>query len=413
VRTPGTWSSFWSWASVGTCTAPRSPLARLRGMCPGRRVVGAVLPRRDRASKAVTVPAQDPFPGPGVVGVVLPAPAPLHAVRVQQGDAPSLRSVTLPAWPLPAFRSATVFPRAPHLSRAVLRPRCARARPAPGAPWSAMSNVLDTATRFPSSPLSHKLRSVAGGANVVAEVGSLCASGSGSSHAQPLSVMPTLIPRAMKTPRCSRNLLEAKFRANAPCGTPRGRGVLVSLSPAAVPGGPDTDHASKAVMVCASCPGALAPSMRHLHRAKRWRRLVAGSAATRLPWCRAWRDFFESLTGSPQALSAAAVTALLDAAKRRVDGRAVRRHPLRLRASRSGATGRPGSKSCGRRPHATPPTGGSLPRARKRRKGEQSVSAPRRGLWRNQPCPPTALVQTPAYRPPKGKPAVKSRMPSS
>ena len=44
--------------------------------------------------------------GPGVVGDVLPGPAPLHAVRVQQGDAPSLRSVTLPAWPLPAFRSA-------------------------------------------------------------------------------------------------------------------------------------------------------------------------------------------------------------------------------------------------------------------------------------------------------------------
>jgi len=60
------------------------------------------------------------FPGPGVVGDAVPAPAapaklsrrllpgpaPLHAVRVPQGDAPSLRSVTLPAWPLPAFRSA-------------------------------------------------------------------------------------------------------------------------------------------------------------------------------------------------------------------------------------------------------------------------------------------------------------------
>ena len=38
------------------------------------------------------------------------------------------------------------------------------------------------------------------------------------------------------------------------------------LCPAAVPGGPDKDHASKAVMVFASCPGALAPSMRHTHR---------------------------------------------------------------------------------------------------------------------------------------------------
>ena len=46
------------------------------------------------------------IPGPGVVGVVLRGTAPLHAVRVRQGDAPSLRSVTLPAGPLPAFRSA-------------------------------------------------------------------------------------------------------------------------------------------------------------------------------------------------------------------------------------------------------------------------------------------------------------------
>lgn len=185
--------------------------------------------------------------------------------------------------------------------------------------------------------------------------------------------MRTVFPRFLKTPRCSRNLLEAKFRANAPCGTPRGRGVLVSLSPAAVPGGPDTDNASKAVMVCASCPGALAPSMRHLHRAKRWRRLVAGSAAKRLPWCRAWRDFFESVTGSPQALSAA-VTALLDAAMRRVDGRAVRRHPLRLRASCSGATGRHGSKSCGRRPHAPPPTCHAIAR---RATADWRLSSPR------------------------------------
>ncbi len=46
------------------------------------------------------------IPRSGVVGDVLPGPAPLHAVRVPQGGAPSLRSVTLPAWPLPAFRSA-------------------------------------------------------------------------------------------------------------------------------------------------------------------------------------------------------------------------------------------------------------------------------------------------------------------
>jgi len=45
------------------------------------------------------------------------------------------------------------FPRAPHLSRAVLHPRYARARPAPSAPWSVMSNGLDTATRPATSPL--------------------------------------------------------------------------------------------------------------------------------------------------------------------------------------------------------------------------------------------------------------------
>ena len=93
-------------SSVRSSSVLRSPLARLAVCVPGSGVLGVVLPRRDRASEAVTVPAQDPFPRSGVVGDVLPGPAPLHAVRVPQGDAPSLRSVTLPAWPLPAFRSA-------------------------------------------------------------------------------------------------------------------------------------------------------------------------------------------------------------------------------------------------------------------------------------------------------------------
>jgi len=68
-------------------------------------------------------------------------------------------------------------------------------------------------------------------------------------------------------------------------------------------------RAGQARHVSCTIPGALAPSMRHLHRAKRWRRLGAGSAAKRLPWCRAKRDFFESSAGSPQALSAPALTA--------------------------------------------------------------------------------------------------------
>ena len=71
-----------------------------------------------------------------------------------------------------------------------------------------------------------------------------------------------------------------------------------------------------------------APTRRHMHRANAWRRLVPGQPdCVGLPRCRASLDFFESLTGSPQALSAA-ITALLDAAKRREDGWAIRRHAV-------------------------------------------------------------------------------------
>jgi len=79
-------------------------------------VVGAVLVGPTLAAGAARgmspVPAWSvmPYPHPprqrSCHGGCYPGPAPLHAVRVQQGDAPSLRSVTLPAWPLPAFRSA-------------------------------------------------------------------------------------------------------------------------------------------------------------------------------------------------------------------------------------------------------------------------------------------------------------------
>ena len=91
------WSLSWSCASVGRYV-PTLAAMRLACVIPGR-LVGAVL-RSPLARLACVIP------GRGVVGDVLPGPAPLHAVRVQQGDAPSLRSVTLPAWPLPAFRSA-------------------------------------------------------------------------------------------------------------------------------------------------------------------------------------------------------------------------------------------------------------------------------------------------------------------
>jgi len=68
-------------------------------------------------------------------------------------------------------------------------------------------------------------------------------------------------------PRLSRRLRRGK--AAVPPSAHAERRVAACLfrcAPAAVPGGPDTGHASEAVMPCAQCPGALAPSMRHTHR---------------------------------------------------------------------------------------------------------------------------------------------------
>ena len=64
-----------------------------------------------------------------------------------------------------------------------------------------MSGRIPRSTRPSSAPgnLSHLMRT--------------------GSHAQPLLVMTTLIPRIPIPPRCSRFLLEARNRANAPSGT--------------------------------------------------------------------------------------------------------------------------------------------------------------------------------------------------
>ena len=52
----------------------------------------------------------------------------------------------------------------------------------------------------PPPPLSHKQLNGLSKSIVISEVGSLCASGSGSSHAQSLLTMTTVVARAMKTP---------------------------------------------------------------------------------------------------------------------------------------------------------------------------------------------------------------------
>jgi len=92
-------------------------------------------------------------------------------------------------------------------------------------------------------------------------------------------------------PSPSHLLLEEKSSkcAGLPYGTPRGRGVLISLSPAAVPGGPDTDHANvpagHVVMVCAHAP-ALSRFLCGTRTASTLDAgLCAGSAALRLPRC--------------------------------------------------------------------------------------------------------------------------------
>ena len=62
------------------------------------------------------------MPGPGVVGVVLPAP--LHAVRVRQGSRQRSRwsRCHAPCWGAPGVPLRCVVGDAPHLSRAVLHP---------------------------------------------------------------------------------------------------------------------------------------------------------------------------------------------------------------------------------------------------------------------------------------------------
>jgi len=154
------------------------------------------------------------------------------------------RGVVLRASPMP-----------PGLSRAVLHPRCARARPAPSPAWLVMSSVLDDPTLPESSPLRGSPIPVLYGA-------------SGLCHAVPMqdrdvTPSPPAHPTRNGGLQCQRWL----HAPNAPgwhCGC--GAASFQPPSPAAVPGGPDTGHASRAVMSCASCPGALAPSMRHTHR---------------------------------------------------------------------------------------------------------------------------------------------------
>jgi len=210
------------------------------------------------------------------------------------------------------LRRAYAIPRAPHLSRAVLRPRCARARPAPVAPWSAMSNVLDAATRFPSSPLrgspipdaDARLR-LFPRATVI---------GDADAH-----------PTRYENPRLSRRLRRGRAAVAPSAHAERREDAACSFT---CPLPPSPAAPTKTTPAKLSWSLLHAPALSRLLCGTRTAStldagLCAGSAAKRLPWCRAPRDFFESSAGSPQALSAAAFTAR----------RAVQLPAFRLRAS--------------------------------------------------------------------------------
>jgi hypothetical protein len=181
-------------------------------------------------------------------------------------------------------RSAPLFPRAPHLSRAVLRAsrghvprqllrgrRCRTSsmqrRARRPRRYAARSIPMPT----PASGLCHRTC----GAKFCAKPG--------SSHAQPWSIMRTVIPRATR-PRLALRLRSSLVPAPRPCRRPRR---------------PRMSRAGQARHVSCKMPGAHAPSMGR-------KRPVAptsrGSSVSR------FARLLRSSAGTPQALPAAALT---------------------------------------------------------------------------------------------------------
>jgi hypothetical protein len=182
--------------------------------------------------------------------------APRHALRGRRCPASSMHQRS----PHPrrfAARPSRASVRLRPMSQNLLEAKfCAKPSGSSSArPWFTMPTLIPRFTRPSSAPaeLSHLMRR--------------------GSPAQSLLAMTTVVARAMKTPArhtgCGKE--EQPVRRS-----PMLAACSFRCAPAAVPGGPDTGHASETVMSCAQCPGALAPSMRHMHRANAWRRLVPG-----------------------------------------------------------------------------------------------------------------------------------------
>ena len=120
-------------------------------------------------------------------------------------------------------------PKAVSRCHRTLHAFCLKPESTPSASCSVMSNVLDEPMRLPCSTLAsrwpipcytppptlaHMLRNVVSNPYVIIEIGSLCASVSGSSHAQSLLAMTAVVARAMKTP--DRHTCCWKRRATSP-----------------------------------------------------------------------------------------------------------------------------------------------------------------------------------------------------
>ena len=174
------------------------------------------------------------------------------------------------------------------VNRRASHPRAYGARLIPGADarlramsQNLRSQVLRQALRlFPratviSSANGHRPHPLRGMSRKVRERGAPSAPTAPGSPAQPWSVMLTVVARAMKTPRCSRNLRQAvkqntfasRPAGSAPTPPAERRDAACSFTvPCPAPAGPRQSCRQRSCHQLCSEPCALAHSMRHTHR---------------------------------------------------------------------------------------------------------------------------------------------------
>jgi len=118
----------------------------------------------------------------------------LHASCLKPGSTPSAAWLAMSTAPRRAASASLAPSQAPSRGlRTRTTFRCVIRQPTLSASSPLRGSPIPCYT--PPPPLSHKQLNVIGMFNVIIEIGSLCASGSGSSHAQPWSTMSTPVPR--------------------------------------------------------------------------------------------------------------------------------------------------------------------------------------------------------------------------